>query len=100
MNCFAASHPLKLVIAVDSDVDPFNLAEVEWALATRFQADRGLVQINGAKGSSLDPSSGKSAVTSKLGLDATLPIKGDKTKFERARITVSPAAASVIASAS
>jgi 2,5-furandicarboxylate decarboxylase 1 len=88
LNCFAASHPLKLVIAVDGDIDPFNLSEVEWALATRFQADRGLVQVNGARGSSLDPSSSKSAVTSKLGLDATLPLKTDKTKFERARITV------------
>ena len=97
MNCFAASHPLKLVIVVDADVDPFNLSEVEWALATRFQADRGLMQINGAKGSSLDPSSAKSAVTSKLGLDATLPLKGDKAKFERAKIRVSPRAASVIA---
>jgi 2,5-furandicarboxylate decarboxylase 1 len=89
MNCFAASHPLKLVIAVDEDIDPFNLSEVEWALATRFQADRGLVQINGARGSSLDPSSAKSSVTSKLGLDATLPVRGDKSKFERARITPS-----------
>ena len=96
LNCFAASHPLKLVIAVDGDVDPFNLSEVEWALATRFQADRGIVQINGARGSSLDPSSAKSAVTAKLGLDATLPVKGDKAKFERARITVSSAAGSMI----
>ena len=100
MNCFASSHPLKLVIAVDIDVDPFNLSDVEWALATRFQADRGLVQVNGARGSSLDPSSGKSAVTSKLGLDATLPVKGDKSKFERAKITLSPVAASVISAAS
>jgi 2,5-furandicarboxylate decarboxylase 1 len=88
MNCFAASHPLKLVIAVDSDVDPYNLSEVEWAVATRFQADKGLVQINGARGSSLDPSSSKSAVTSKLGFDATLPANADKTKFERAKISV------------
>ncbi len=98
MNCFAASHPLKLVISVDSDVDPFDLNEVEWALATRFQADRGLVQINGAKGSSLDPSSAKSAVTSKLGLDATLPVRADRTKFERAKITKSSNAASIISS--
>jgi 2,5-furandicarboxylate decarboxylase 1 len=87
MNCFAASHPLKLVIAVDEDIDPFDLSEVEWALATRFQADRGLVQINGAKGSSLDPSGAKSAITAKLGLDATLPLKENRTKFEKAKIT-------------
>lgn len=86
LNCFAASHPLKLVIAVDSDVDPFDLKQVEWALTTRFQADAGVVLLKGAKGSSLDPSSGKSAVTSKLGLDATLPVKKDRSPFERATI--------------
>lgn len=89
MNCFAASHPLKLVIAVDGDIDPFDLEQVEWALATRFQASSGLVVINGAKGSSLDPSSGKSAVTSKMGLDATLPIKAARTTFEKAKVVSS-----------
>lgn len=89
INCFAASHPLKLVIAVDSDVDPFDLSAVEWALSTRFQAATGVLQINGAKGSSLDPSSAKSGVTSKIGLDATLPVGQDRKKFERAKISFS-----------
>jgi UbiD family decarboxylase len=40
LDCFAASHSLKLVIVVDSDVDPFKWSEVEWALATRFQASK------------------------------------------------------------
>jgi UbiD family decarboxylase len=98
MNCFAASHPLKVVVAVDSDVNPFDLEEVEWALATRFQASNGIVVINGARGSSLDPSSGKLAVTSKLGLDATLPVKQDREKFAKASISVSPLAKSVLES--
>ena len=85
MNCFAASHPLKLVVAVDSDVDPFKPEQVEWALATRFQASTGLLHVKGAKGSSLDPSSGKTAVTSKLGLDSTLPVKADRSVYERAK---------------
>jgi len=85
-NCFAASHPLKLVVAVDSDVDPFDLAAVEWALSTRFQSATGVLMINGAKGSSLDPSSAKSGVTSKIGLDATLTVNHDRKKFERATI--------------
>jgi len=89
VNCFAASHPLKLVVAVDSDVDPFDLSSVEWALSTRFQAATGLVQINGAKGSSLDPSSAKTGITSKIGLDATLPVNADRTKFQRAKIVQS-----------
>jgi anhydromevalonate phosphate decarboxylase len=98
MNCFAAAHPLKLVIAVDYDIDPFDLSEVEWALATRFQADKGMVVINGARGSSLDPSNGKLAITSKLGLDATLPTKEDKTKYKRAEYSISSRAKSVLES--
>jgi len=98
LNCFAASHPLKLVVVVDYDVDPFDLSQVEWAIATRFQADRGIVLINGARGSSLDPSSGKLAVTSKLGLDATLPISADSAKYERATSILSKRASSVLAS--
>jgi UbiD family decarboxylase len=85
LNCFAASHPLKLVVAVDADVDPSDPRQVEWALATRFQANRGLVQINGARGSSLDPSSGKLGVTSKIGFDATIPMSDEKRKYTRAK---------------
>ncbi len=100
LNCFAASHPLKLVVAVDSDVDPFDLEQVEWALATRFQASSGLIVVNGAKGSSLDPSSGKTAVTSKLGLDATLPVKANRQAFEKAKATSSPKIDSIVKSLS
>ena len=98
LNCFAASHPLKLVIAVDLDVDPFDLAQVEWALATRFQADKGILVIKGARGSSLDPSSGKLAVTSKLGLDATLQVNTDFRKFDRATAKLTERASLVLAS--
>jgi 4-hydroxy-3-polyprenylbenzoate decarboxylase len=90
LNCLAASHPLKLVIAVDSDIDPYDLAAVEWALATRFQADRGLVVVSGARGSTLDPSSEKKGVTAKLGLDATLPVGKDRAAYRRAELVFSP----------
>ena len=96
INCFAASHPLKLVIAVDADIDPFDQRQVEWALATRFQSSTGLVTIDGARGSSLDPSSSKVGVTSKLGLDATLPMNYDRKKFERARANPSEKSAKII----
>jgi 4-hydroxy-3-polyprenylbenzoate decarboxylase len=89
LNCFAASHALKLVIAVDSDIDPGDWDQVEWALATRFQADRGLVTIHGARGSSLDPSSGKTGLTAKLGLDATLPVDADRSAFMKGRVAKS-----------
>ena len=42
-------------VVVDDDVDVHNPTEVEWAVATRFQADLDLVLVMGAQGSPLDP---------------------------------------------
>ena len=51
--------------------------DVEWAIATRFQADKNAVIFPNQPGSSLDPSGdlteGKKATTCKMGLDATVP---------------------------
>ncbi len=68
---FSAEMYLKHVIVVDDDVDISNLQEVIWAVATRVQADRDIVVITGARGSSLDPSSGAEGVVTKMGIDAT-----------------------------
>ena len=39
-----ASHPsMKRVIVVDEDIDIYNDTDVEWAIATRFQADKDLL---------------------------------------------------------
>lgn len=76
---------IKLVTVVDQDVDPFNPREVEWAMATRFQADRDLVIISGAKGNELDPSCLQLGLTAKMGMDATKPL-GRKERFEKIRI--------------
>jgi len=84
MAAFAGHPSLKHVVVVDSDIDPDNPIEVEWALATRFQAGRGLVVVRHARGSTLDPSS-FNGVTDKVGIDATAPIK-DRSKYVRPRI--------------
>ena len=76
---------IKLVTVVDDDVDPYNLREVEWAVATRFQADRDLVVIAGAKGNELDPSCPQMALTAKMGIDATKPLERSE-RFEKIRI--------------
>ncbi|NPA48040.1 MAG: UbiD family decarboxylase [Thermococci archaeon] len=77
-----AGHPsLKHVVVVDGDVDIYDDREVEWAVATRFQADRDLVVIPNARGSSLDPSAERS-LTAKWGIDATKPM-GEREKFEK-----------------
>ncbi|ASI99759.1 UbiD family decarboxylase [Thermococcus celer] len=80
-----AGHPsLKHVVVVDDDIDIYDDREVEWAIATRFQADRDLILIPNARGSSLDPSADRS-MTTKWGVDATKPLEG-KEEFERARV--------------
>ncbi len=74
---FRGHGSLKHVVVVDGDVDLFDMAAVEWAIATRFQADRDLVIFEDQPSSSLDPSAklvvGQKARSAKLGLDATIP---------------------------
>ena len=74
---FRGHGSLKHVVVVDEDVNPFDPHDVEWAIATRFQADRNLLVFESQPGSSLDPSAlhvpGQKTRTAKLGLDATIP---------------------------
>jgi len=69
---------VKKAVMVDVDVNPEDDQEVEWALATRFQADRDLIVIPELRGQPIDPSSrwtGEGFLTTKMGLDATRPKK-------------------------
>ena len=77
---FMAHKSMKHVFIVDDDIDIRNPAEIEWAMATRFQAKTDMVVMHDQKGSSLDPSS-KDGITSKLGFDCT--IKGRKEDFRK-----------------
>lgn len=85
MGAFAGHYDVKHVIVVDADVDIHNPAEVEWAVATRFQADRDLVIVPESQGSKLDPST-RNGVGAKMGLDATKPLGVDEMKFKRIRV--------------
>jgi len=84
---FKGHGSLKHCVVVDKDVDIYDPNEVEWAIATRFQADRGLLVKPKQPGSSLDPSGdlseGKKAMTCKAGIDATIPFDKKEKKFER-----------------
>jgi UbiD family decarboxylase len=84
---FRGHGSLKHVWVVDSDVDIHDPAQVEWAMATRFQADRDLVIYSEQPGSSLDPSGthepGRKSRTAKMGLDCTIPWGADREKFTR-----------------
>ncbi len=74
---FRGHSSLKHVVIVDHDVDIFRSDDVEWAIATRFQADRDLMVLTDQPSSSLDPSArhvpGQKSRTAKMGLDATIP---------------------------
>jgi 2,5-furandicarboxylate decarboxylase 1 len=63
-------------------VDIRNPLEVEWATATRFQADRDLIVLPDVKGQPIDPSAGAEFISSKIGIDATMP---DRKNFDRIR---------------
>ena len=85
MGAFAGHYDVKHVIVVDEDVDIHDPAEVEWAVATRFQADRDLVIVPQSQGSKLDPST-RDGVGAKMGLDATKPLDADAMKFKRIHV--------------
>lgn len=90
LAAFAAHPSMKRVTIVDEDIDVEDDRAVEWAVATRFQADRDAVLVRGARGSSLDPSQ-VDGVTAKVGLDATRKIGSPGWKFERVKVEDAPA---------
>jgi UbiD family decarboxylase len=73
---------------VDKDIDIYNPLEVEWAMATRFQADKNLYLFPKQKGSSLDASADQiTRETCKAGFDLTMPLdkvaKMSRTEFPK-----------------
>lgn len=83
LAALAADHFLKHVIVVDPDIDVHDTEQVLWASHVRFQADRDLVTVAGAKGIRMDPSAdqfttpiGSDTLTAKIGIDATRPLTG------------------------
>jgi len=70
MGCQANA---KNVFVVDDDIDVFSDQQIDWALATRFQADRDLVVASGFRTLPLDPSLDGRRTGSKAGFDLTIP---------------------------
>ena len=85
LGAFAAHYDIKLAVVVDEDVDIHDPSEVEWAIATRFQADRDLIIVSESQGSKLDPST-KDGVGTKMGIDATKPLDAPEMRFKRIRV--------------
>ena len=85
MGAFSGHYDIKRVVVVDQDVNIDDSDEIEWAIATRFQADRDLVVVSGAQGSKLDPSS-RNGISAKMGLDATIPVESEPLIFKRIHV--------------
>ncbi|PJC49892.1 MAG: UbiD family decarboxylase [Nitrosopumilales archaeon CG_4_9_14_0_2_um_filter_34_16] len=84
---FESHRSLKQVTIVDEDIDPNSADAVEYAMATRFQADKDLIILSKVRGSSLDPSSDqKKLQTAKMGIDATRSLSKRPEGFELAKI--------------
>ena len=77
MGAFAGHYDIKQVIVVDEDVNIHDGESVEWAVATRFQADRDLLVVGNTQASKLDPTTTEDGVGAKMGLDATVPLAAD-----------------------
>jgi UbiD family decarboxylase len=79
---FKGHKSMKHVFVVDDDINIHDPNDIEWAMATRFQADKNMV-MKREKGSSLDPSSDMDTqMTCKVGFDLTIP-EGGKKEFRR-----------------
>jgi 2,5-furandicarboxylate decarboxylase 1 len=78
---------IKHVTIVDDDIDVFDATDVEWAVATRVQADRDVLIVANARSKPLDPSlapvPGGIPTTAKMGIDATIPENVPRNRFHR-----------------
>ena len=78
---------MKHVTVVEDDIDVFDPVDVEWAVATRVQADRDVVIITNMRSKPLDPSlhiePGKVPTTAKMGIDATISDDVPRSRFHR-----------------
>lgn len=97
MAMFAAHPSMKHAVVVDGDIDPTNMREVEWAIATRFKGDEDLLIVPGVRVSSLDPTADQQTeMGCKVGFDATRPLGKPKEKFMKAQLTVSDRVAKIL----
>ena len=77
---------LKHVVIVDDEIDVYDAMEVEWAMATRVQADRDVTILSNARSKPLDPSLPLSEgipTTAKCGIDATIPDGVPRARYQR-----------------
>ena len=99
-TAIAASQGLRLSIAVDEDVDIYNIEDILWALTTRLDPQKGIeIVCPGGMGQTFQPAEraaaapgaqwvrSESKYAGGLALDATVPFQY-KWAFERARYPI------------
>ena len=77
---------IKHVVVTDDDIDVFDPIDLEWAIATRVQADRDVVIVPNARSKPLDPSlppGNGIPTTAKMGIDATIPENVPRERYRR-----------------
>ncbi|MCL4371133.1 MAG: UbiD family decarboxylase [Chloroflexi bacterium] len=92
LTAFTAFYELKHVILVDEDVDPFDSADVMWAMTTRYQGDIDTIFVPNVKCHTLDPSANPdynilipaNGIGCKTIFDCTVPF-ALKERFERSQ---------------
>jgi 2,5-furandicarboxylate decarboxylase 1 len=80
----AHANIIKHVVVVDDDIDVFNPEEVEWAMATRFRADRDIFVVPHVRADRVDPLR-ENRTVAKWGLIALKDPGQPQEIYERAR---------------
>ncbi len=73
-NIMTAKH----VWITDEDINIRSSDEMEWAMSTRFQADKDIVVLSGMREMPMDPSTTGKGIGSKAGFDCTFPFPRSK----------------------
>lgn len=79
----AGAPQAKWVIVVDDDIDVRDWDQVVWAMNTRVQPDRDVMVFPAMVGAPLDPSAPIHRHSSKIGIDATMPLGADRDRYAR-----------------
>ncbi len=80
----------KIAVVVDDDIDIFDDDQLYWAMTWRCQPHEDIMILENMKAVPLDPSLPSTmppVTTSKMGMDATIPIGRNRADFERCHPT-------------
>ena len=83
MAAFSSHVNFKYVIVVDPDVNIYSPKDILWATTIRTQGKKDFLFIPNALGHEMDPSTLKDGTTTKMGIDATVPLGELEKDFKR-----------------